>query len=110
MSSQRLELFVPETKDEIARENFDRIREFVSNDLFTKFDGEHFTVDIPAAITNLRYEHRLGFKPQDVILTSKIGAGSVTFNYNLFTNQFIDITTTGAATIRFVAGTFVIDR
>lgn len=110
MAKRELDLLVQETEDFTTRENFDRIRLFVSEDLFTKFDGKLYELELSAAVTNFRFTHRLGFLPKDVILTGNTGVGSVTFNYSLFDSTHIDLTTTGAVNLRFVAGKFITNR
>lgn len=106
MAKPRLDLLVENTKDSVARENFDRVRQFFRDDLFTKFDGGHFVISVPNAVTNYRYPHKLRFTPKDIILTSSIGAGAVTFNYEDFDQQYLDITTSGPVDFRFIAGVF----
>ncbi len=110
MSREQLELLVDETLAEESQENFDRIRQYLSEDLFTKFDGSLFEHEFVSAVTNFKLPHFLGFLPRDLIVTSKIGAGIITFNYDKFSIADLDITTTGPVTVRFVAGSFVIDR
>jgi len=107
---RELELLPNIIKDEASQENFDRIRLFINEDLFSKFDGNFYELSLDASVTNLRFQHRLGFKPRDIFVTSTIGAGAVTFNYDLFDKDNLDITTTDACDIRFVAGSFVTDR
>lgn len=65
-----------------------------------------FSVTIPKAVTNFKYPHNLGFQPQDIILTSQMGAGTIVFNYDKFDSTNLDITTTGPSVIRFLAGTY----
>jgi hypothetical protein len=102
-----LELFASQTEDPIAQENFDRIRQFLERAMFLRFEGDKFEIEFSGAVTNFRYTHNLGFVPKDVWLTSDIGAGSATFNYELFSDTELDITTSGAVTIRFFAGSFI---
>lgn len=60
-----------------------------------------------SAQTNAKIPHGLGFKPLDVMQTSLIGAGvTVTFNYDLFDTETIDITVSGACSIRFFIGAY----
>lgn len=96
--------------DEIVRKNFQRLKDFFSQE--TPLLGfRHFEITFTQAVNNLKFPHNLGFLPKDVLLTSIIGAGSVIFNYNLFTSTEMDITVTGSVTsavpttVRFFAGT-----
>lgn len=110
MPKRELELLVQETDDFVSKENFDRIRLFINEDLFSKFDGKFYELSLDSSVTNLRFPHRLGFVPKDVILTGNTGAGSVTFNYSLFDQSYMDLTTTGAVALRFIAGKFITNR
>lgn len=56
------------------------------------------------AVTNHKIPHNLAFAPKDVILTSKVGSGNVTLNYDQFDETNLDITTDGAVTIRLLVG------
>lgn len=102
----RVELRYQEIEDPTARENFFRLQKFFQAETFLKGEWEFFEIVIPAAVTNYRYKHHLGYSPKDVLVTSTIGASPVTFNYELFDRDFLDITTTGAATVRAFVGRF----
>jgi len=56
-------------------------------------------VEVPA-------KHNLGAIPKDVILTSSVGTGAITFHYDLFTKDNIIYSTTGPVTIRAFIGRF----
>lgn len=92
--------------DPWVRENFRRVNEFFQKDAMFRGSWKFIEKEIPQASTNLRITHGLGFKPLDVILTSKIGAGAITFNYDLFTPLEIDVTTSGTCTVRFFVGAY----
>lgn len=98
-----LKLLLRETQDEIARENFSRIAKELDNDIISSGNWRFIELAITGAVSNFRYEHNMGFKPLDVIVTSTIG-GTVTFNFNLFSDTHIDITTSATATVRFFLG------
>lgn len=97
--------------ERVVRENFDRLRAFFVKE--TPLLGfRHFEIKFTQSATNFKFPHNLGFQPKDVLQTSIIGAGSVVFNYNLFTSTEMDITVTGSVTdalpttVRFFAGTY----
>lgn len=99
-------LKIDEIADPILRENFRTLQEYFQKD--TNLQGfEHFEIEFEAAVVNFKFPHNLRFTPQDIVQTSKIGAGTVTYNYSSFDSTNLDITTTGAATIRFYAGTHI---
>ncbi len=102
----KLEMIVKDIKDPWIRENFVRIAKFFNNQPLFVPEFEFFIIDILAASTNYRFKHNLGYPPLDMFITSKIGAGVVTLNYDLFDNEFLDITTTGPARIRAFVGAY----
>jgi hypothetical protein len=93
-------------KDEGVRESVQYLYEYLISIPLIQSKFEHFEIAVKKAETNLNIPHSLGFQPKDIVLTSSIGAGVVTFNYSQFTNKLINITTTGAVTIRFFGGTY----
>ncbi len=94
-----------EIKDTYIQQNFKRLSDFFKkNKQFVDF--KHFEIVFTSAQTNYRLQHGLGFVPLDIIKTKFTGTGNLTFNYDKFTTEEIDITTTGECAIRFFAGTF----
>lgn len=85
---------------------FNIVEEFRKQDTFNS-QLKHFEINFLTPVTNFKFPHKLGFVPKDVILTSSIGYGVATFNYDLFDNVNFDITTTDAVKIRFFAGSFL---
>lgn len=83
--------------------------EFRTQDLLNgKF--KHFEIIFTAEVVNYKFPHKLGFRPKDAWFTSQISTGTLSagraeFNYSLFDSTNIDITTTGAVTVRFFVGT-----
>lgn len=110
LANRPLELLVDHVEDPSSRENFDRIRSFVASDLFTKFDGRLYEIEFKKAVTNLKLSHNLNFLPKDAFIVYQSSAGACTLNNHLFDRETFDITTTGAVTVRFIAGQFVTDR
>jgi len=95
-----------EIQDPIVRENFQKILEQFRTVPYLKGKWQFAELEFTAAATNFKFQHRLGFRPKDVILTSKTGSATVTFNYDSFTNTHIDITVSAATTIRFFFGLY----
>lgn len=103
-----IHLLVKETEDEVARENMKRLqKELGETQKILKAEWKFFEISIDAAVTNFKVQHRLGFQPKDVIQTSSIGAGALTWNYSLFDKTNLDITTTGAVTVRAFVGSYI---
>ncbi len=103
-----IRLLVQETKDEIQRENMRRLQEeFTLNQVILKGGWRFITLKFDAAVTNFKYKHLLSFVPHDIIQTSLIGAGALTWNYSLFDRTNLDITTTGACTVRAFIGSYL---
>lgn len=109
---RNLDLNIQGVKDTVARENFDQIQEEVLKHPLLKFDGKHVELTFTKDLANHKYKHNLGYRPRDVIVTSLIGTGTVTWNYSLFDNQEIDLTIAGTIlnstlVIRAFIGTYL---
>jgi hypothetical protein len=93
-------------KDENVRDAVQWIWDYLSSVPMLRGQFEHFSLTFTRAVTNEKINHSLGFSPSDIIVTSSIGAGAVTFNYSQFTEDVISLTTTGAVTVRFFGGRY----
>lgn len=100
------ELILKDIEDEYVRENFKRLSVFLASFPFFRGEWKFFELTFNGSVTNLKIPHGLTFTPKDVILTSSVGAGVVTFNYSLFNKNTIDISTSGACTIRCFIGSY----
>jgi hypothetical protein len=90
--------------DRTIRDAFRTVQDFLNQN--RQFEGfRHLEIEIDGAVTNLKYPHLLGFQPKDVVVTSQTGAGQITWNYDKFDRELLDITTTGAVTVRVYVGT-----
>jgi hypothetical protein len=102
-----IKLLVKEIEDDRSRENFKRIqKEFTENQIILKGQWRFFELIFTGAVTNFKQKHLLTFVPKDIIQTSIIGAGTLTWNYSLFDRENLDITTTGACTVRAFVGRY----
>lgn len=101
-----LDLFIKDIPDLFLRKNFERIKSAFNSDPIISGQFKHFEIIFTSAVTHFKFPHNLGFKPSDIIQTSLIGTGSLTFNYSLFDATNLDITTTGAVTARLFAGRY----
>lgn len=101
-----LELLLNDVKDPVVRENFDRILRASRELVMGGFIGRFLTLTVEGAVTNFTIAHGLAFVPTDVLQTSLIGAGAITFNFASFTRESISITTTGACVVRCFVGTY----
>lgn len=104
MNTPRLD--VQRIQDPIARENFRALNDYLQG-LTNLLGFRHIEIVFPRALTHFKVPHNLGFQPKDVIQTSLIGAGALTWNYDKFDSTSLDITTTGACTVRAYIGTHV---
>lgn len=100
------EFIFKDIEDPYSRENFKRLKLFLQNYPLFRGNWVFFELVFTKAETNLKYNHGLGFKPKDIIQTSVVGPGAITFNYSLFSTESLDITTTGACTVRCFVGSY----
>jgi hypothetical protein len=104
MAKPKLNLIDPASS--IVLENFKRIDKAWANEGVLKFDWKFFELSFASAVSNYKHPHFLKYIPTDIIQTSKIGVGDVTWNHNLFTRTHIDLSVTGACTVRFLVGRY----
>lgn len=97
---------VEKIQDPIARENFQNIQQFLNDDTLTRGKFTFYEIIFTKAETHKRIPHRLGFVPKDILQTSLTGAGAITWNYALFTTDFLDVTTTAACKVRAFIGRY----
>lgn len=100
-----LKLILERVVDKVARENFQKVEDYVRSNDILRPNFKFYEIIFTAAETNKRIPHRLGFLPKDVLQTSLTGAGSLTWNYSLFDSTYLDVTTTGACVVRAFIGT-----
>ncbi len=100
------DLILKNIKDQYVRENFKRINLFYQTFSLFKAGWQFFEITNADAYTNKKIPHGLGYKPLDVLQTSTIGTGVLTFNFDKFDDKNLDITTTGACTVRCFIGTY----
>ena len=99
-----LGLLLSNIKDPESRQNFPKLNDFLIVEDILDGGFRSFEINFSGAVTNYRLPHRLGFQPKDIIQTSLTGTGSITYNEDKFTTEFLDLTTTAAASVRFLAG------
>lgn len=98
-------LSIAEIADLYVRENFRRLQSFFREES-PLLGFQHIEITIQNAVSAQKFPHNLGFLPKDIILLSSIGSGVATLNYDQFTATDLVITTTGAVTLRLLAGTY----
>lgn len=97
-------LYRKEIEDRYAQDNFTRLQDYFKESPVEKMGFKFFEIEFTGAVTNFRYPHNLGFVPKDVITTYFSNAATVTWNYDLFDSTYLDITTSGATTVRALVG------
>jgi hypothetical protein len=98
-------LLIKEVADQFVQENFKRLRDFINRNNLIQSEMQFFEVAFTGAKTNFKFKHNLKYLPKDVIVLSVSKSASCTFNFDLFTDDYIDMTVSGATTVRFLAGT-----
>ncbi len=101
-----ISLYRKEVEDEYSRENFKRLQDFINNSPLNKGEFKFFEIQLSAAVTNQKWRHGLGFVPMDVLQTYVSGGVTVTWNFDLFDRTNLDLTTSGATTIRAFIGRY----
>jgi hypothetical protein len=78
----------------------------IRNDPFTSSEFKFYVLELKQAVTEYKVRHGQSFIPTDIIQTSAIGPGVITWLYSKFDKEYIYLTTTDAVTVRFLAGRF----
>ena len=101
----KLSLNLSYIKDADVGKSLELIESFLNANPFLKGQFKFYQIVIPAAVTNYRFSHNLGFVPKDVLVTSVVGS-SPTWNYTLFDDVSLAITVAGSSTIRAFIGRY----
>ena len=99
------QLFLREITDPYIRKNFENLVAYFQqqNQLLNfKFFEQVFT----GPTNNLLIAHGFNYIPQDIVITKVVGSSTITFNHGLFDGKNINLSSTGAARIRFLVGTY----
>ena len=99
-----IKLILKDIFDPYILENFVRLQSFIFGEVILMAGFKFFEVSFDTSVTNFKFKHNLGFLPKDIIVTSVTNGATIVFNYELITKDFLDITTSGATTIRFLVG------
>lgn len=95
--------------DPVVRDNMRSLEQYLSQEILLNAQWRLIEISFTGNISNFTYRHKLGFKPTDVIETSRFGTGSIAYNYQRFTDEVIDLTTSGTSSsdpliVRFLVG------
>lgn len=107
-----LELLTENILDPVARENFQKTGIFIKSEAILKSGFKHFELSFTQTVSGAIFSHNLGFLPRDLIQTFILGSGTVTWNYNSFTDKIISVTiggtvtATNPTTVRFFLGRY----
>jgi len=99
-------LSLEDLEDLDIRENFKRLQDYLKSETVLKSQFSFFEIIVKDAVTLQKFAHNLGYAPKDVIQTSLIGTGQLTWNYESFDRVNIVFTTTGPCTVRVLVGNY----
>lgn len=102
----RVDLLSKEISDIFVRENFSRLKRLFEQLQILDGNWNFYDIEITAAGSAHPVKHGLDFIPRDIILLSVSGNQGVFFDYHLFNEINIYITTQGPARIRCLVGLF----
>ena len=104
-------LYVSQVTDMYMQQNMKALSDIFSTNPFLKGQWRFFNFDLTVTGTNVKLEHKLGFVPTDVLVTSVIN-GTIVFKNASFdsTNIVFDNTvTTSPMTVRAFIGRYTED-
>jgi hypothetical protein len=94
-----------EIADRYIREAFQGIVNFIKRHALFRGKWE-FVEHTASSAGTYKIRHSLRSVPKDVIQTSLTGTGSLSWQYNQFTSEYVEVTTTGACTVRAFIGSY----
>jgi len=103
-------LFSKGIDNENTKENFRRVADYFRGNAVDKMDFRILEIATTGGVTDLNIPHRFDFLPTDAFITRITGGVTVTLNYDRFTTENVNITTSGATTtavtIRLLIGRY----
>lgn len=105
-----LNLIFTGLQDRLARDNFQRIQDFLKRSFFVSGQFKPIELEFKTNVTNRRIRHGLGFKPNAAWQVWKEGTGTLTLNYSEWTDEEIDVSTSGTATAAPLQVTIYVGR
>lgn len=104
------DLILKDIVDPYIQENFFRLGKFFIGFSLFKGNFKFFEFTFDRALTNQNVAHGLGFRPTDIIQTSLIGPGTLTWEYSSFDDKSLVVTTSGACKVRAFIGAYREDK
>lgn len=101
-----MKLLTSEVQDPIVQENFKRIERAFETQKMLKGAWQFFDLSFDAAVSSKPFAHGFKFIPKDVMQTYVSGAGTVTWEFDKFDQNFIYVTTTGPVKVRAFIGLY----
>lgn len=107
MNQRGIDLRFPQglVLDRDTREMFEILRKFLRGHPLLNFRGRLMELSSPVAVTNAKINHGLNFRPLDVVVASKT-TGTLTFDYENFTETDIIYTIGAGVSARVLVGSF----
>lgn len=102
-----IDLILKDIQDPYTRENFSRIKRFSQEQAILRGQWVFFEIEFTQAQDDFEFPHGLTFIPKDVLVTSITDQEAVIFNYSSFDRTNLNLTVSGACTVRFFAGTYM---
>lgn len=99
-----LDLILKDIQDPYVRENFFRLRKFLSRQVIFDGDFKLFDITIPQEDANFKIKHGLTFIPADIIQLAVQGNYNFFFKYKNFDRENMYVSADGPVQIRFLAG------
>jgi hypothetical protein len=101
----KLDIDIARVEDITTQNVLEKIKDSWDSQPFLMGSFKHYELSFTQAGTFL-VAHGLSFKPVDVIQTSLIGTGSLTWNYANFDSTNLSVTVTGSCTVRAFIGAY----
>ena len=102
----KLDLLTKEVEDQIARENFVRIKRELEAQQILRGQWRFFETEFTQTGVKVPVKHNLSFVPRDIIILSAEGDRNFYFNYENFDDKNLYVTISKPVRLRYLAGRY----
>ena len=102
----KLDLLTKEVEDQIARENFVRIKRELEAQQILRGQWRFFETEFTQTGVKVPVKHNLSFVPRDIIILSAEGDRNFYFNYENFDDKNLYVTISKPVRLSYLAGRY----
>jgi hypothetical protein len=101
-----IKLLVNEIEDEYIQDNFNKLQSYINNEVILRPMWFFVDLTFTGPTIDRLVRHDLKTIPLDVLETYRTGAGSITWEYDKFSRDFIKVSASGPCRVRAFIGRY----